>query len=146
MMNRSRKWAPVCAATGLVMMLLLASHGVGQTPSAPPAPFKPVMPLLALMGEQDAHFDNIRELIRNVDAPERFEKLRHEALALAEMANINGYHRGSQQHEDYRSWASDLKQQAIEMAGQAEKKDVDAIKASAKKVIHTCKACHEQYQ
>jgi hypothetical protein len=78
--------------------------------------FEPVMPLSSLMAEQDRHFEVIVGLLRNANDPERAEKLRHASLALSEMSNINGFHKGATEHDDYRAWAGQLKDQAKQMA------------------------------
>ena len=104
------------------------------------------MSLHSLMDEQDRHFDNMLDLLRDANAKKRFARLDHEARALAEMANINGYHKGAREHDDYRNWAAQLKQQAIQFADLAKKKDIAAARKLAGKMNKTCKACHDKYQ
>lgn len=134
------------AAWAIVALVVVAERGVVRAQDAASAGFAPVMPLHSLMIEQDLHFENIRHWIRTADDPERFVKLRHEALALAEMGNINGYHAKANDHADYRQWAAELKTLGVALAGHAEKKDLEAAKESAKAINATCKACHEKYQ
>lgn len=136
--------ALVAAALCLTVIVRL---GTAQTDEASEAKgFKPVMPLLSLMAEQDRHFDNILDLVRNAEEADRFEKMRHEAYALAEMGNINAYHRGAERHQDYRRWAEQLKNLASQLAGEAERKQAGAFADMAKQINATCKACHEEYK
>ncbi len=105
--------------------------------------FQPIMPIHNLMIEQERHFSAYLDLLRNQDDKERFRKMRHEALALAEMANINGYQEKARQNPDYWQFAEDLKKQAIELADLAAKERIDEAKKVAIQINNTCKACHE---
>lgn len=146
-MTRRNLLTTAVLSSAALCLSLIARNGSAQTAeSAQPGPFKPVMPLLSLMVEQDRHFDRIIELVRNTDEEERFEKMRHEAYALAEMGNINGYHRGAQRHEDYRQWAGQLRDLALQLAGDAERKSADGFADKAKQINATCKACHDKYK
>ncbi len=107
--------------------------------------FEPVMPVYALMVEQDRHFEKIRNLIRK-DQEERFAKLRHAGLALAEMANVNTFHENATEHADYRQWTLDMKADALKLAGFAKESKLDDVKRMAKKINTTCNACHDKYQ
>ncbi|NOS99637.1 MAG: cytochrome c [Phycisphaerales bacterium] len=147
-MNRGKRVGLSVAGVlvGLTAWAFVAERGVVRAQDAAALGFAPVMPLHSLMIEQDLHFENIRHWIRTSDDPERFVKLRHEALALAEMGNINGFHAKAADHADYRQWAAELKTLGMALAGHAEKQDLDAAKESAKTINATCKACHEKYQ
>ncbi len=127
---------------------LFAASGRGQADQTVPQTrpeFKPVMPVHDLMIEQERHFNLIVELIRNEAAAERFDKMRHEALALGEMANINGYQDKAHKHPQYRSLAADLKRQCIELAELAAAKRIDEAKKLAVRVNDTCNACHKKF-
>ncbi len=104
-----------------------------------------MMPLESLMLQQDRHFGRILDLIRSDDVKDRFRKMRHEALALAEMANINGYHERSRSHADYRQWAAQLKEQAVRLGDLAAAQNIAEAKQLTKQVNNTCKACHDKY-
>ncbi len=108
--------------------------------------FKPVMNIHSLMKEQDRHFENMLELLRDTSAEKRFKRLTHEAKALAEMANINGYHKGSRKHDDYRAWAAQLKAQANQFAELAKSHNADDAMKLARQMNKTCKSCHDKYQ
>ena len=127
------------ALVGAALCLsIIVGNGTAQTDdSAEPDGFKPAMPLLSLMAEQDRHFDNILDLVRNAEDADRFEKMRHEAYALSEMGNINGYHRGAVRHQDYRRWAKQLKDLASQLAGEAERKEAGAFADMAKQINAT---------
>lgn len=137
--------AALVAAT--LCLSVIVRNGAAQTgDSSTSDVFKPVMPLLSLMAEQDRHFDNILDLVRDAEAADRFEKMRHEAYALAEMGNINAYHRGALRHQDYRRWATQLREYASQLAGDAERKEAGAFADIAKQINATCKACHDKYK
>lgn len=131
--------------------IALAAIGVGlfaendsAGPMGPPT-FKPVMPIYALMVEQDKHFEQIRNLIRK-DQEDRFGKLRHAGFALAEMANINTFHDQASEHADYRQWTLDMKADALKLADFAKQEKLDDIKSLAKKINTACNDCHDKYQ
>ena len=66
--------------------------------------------------------------------------------ALAELANVNTY---NNEKEDYRGWAGQLRDTALELAGEAKKKDnadEDKMKSLLDKLDATCKSCHDAYQ
>jgi soluble cytochrome b562 len=138
----------VCSVTTLAACWFLSSQvsPVSTGAAAPAAGFTPVMPTLGLMIEQDRHFDRIRELIRFGEEKDRFEQMAHSAMALAEMANINSYHKGANKNEDYRAWTLELKSLSVQLADHARAKKLDKIKATAKLINSTCKACHDKYQ
>ncbi len=124
----------------------VADDGVAKKGDAGQLPaFEPVMSTHSLMEEQGRHFENMLDLLRDKDAKNRFKRLNHEARALAEMANINGYHKGSREHDDYRGWAAQLKAEAIQFADLAKAHNVDDAKKLARQMSKTCKACHDKY-
>lgn len=120
------------------------AHGQNQN-ARDSQKFEPVMPVFSLMIEQERHFEKITSLIRDDSAKERFENLRHEALALAEMANINAYHKLAARHDDYRNWTIDLKNSAVKLADFAKTKDLDQAKLIVGKINQTCNACHDKH-
>lgn len=145
----SRKVASlfVVAILAVASVLLIARSGRAQAPAAKaPVGFTPVMSLHSLMIEQDRHFESVVDLIRSGNGKERFVDMEHEAMALAEMGNINGYHKGSSEHDDYRGWAGQLKNLSIELALHAKSKNADAARETAKQISATCKACHNKYR
>ena len=136
--------AGVLVAAGGAWLAVADDGAPGKSGGVLPA-FEPVMSTHSLMEEQSRHFDNMLDLIRDAKARKRFERLEHEARALAEMANINGYHQRSHEHDDYREWAAQLKAQAIQFADLAKKQNVDDAKKLAGQMNKTCKACHDKY-
>ncbi len=113
---------------------------VESTPS-----FEPVMPLYALMIEQDRHFEQIRNLIRK-DREDRFGRLKQAGMAMAELANVNGYHDEAIKHADFRQWTLDIKSDGMKIAELAREEKLDEIKQVAKRINNTCSACHDKYQ
>ncbi|MEE9294893.1 MAG: hypothetical protein V3W34_08040 [Phycisphaerae bacterium] len=127
---------------------LFAAGGRGRAEQTVPETrpeFKPVMPVHDLMIEQERHFNRILELIRDEAVTDRFDKMRHEALALGEMANINGYQDRAHKQPEYRSFAADLERQCIELAELAVAKKIDEAKKLAVRVNGTCNACHKKF-
>jgi cytochrome c556 len=121
-----------------------AASGEGSEPKVGVA-YAPVLPVHNLMEEQDRVFTNLRGFLRADDDAERFGKIRHEALVLAELANINAHHEKSGE-ADYLAFTHELKRQAMGLADMAPKGDLGAIKDSLKEINSTCTKCHDQYQ
>lgn len=138
----------VCGSgVGILWSVLAIPRGVAVEPTdPPPGVFKPAMPLEALMEEQGHHFERLTELVRNEQEPERLKKLQHEALVLAEMANVNGYHEGAVVNQDYKDWTLQMKAQALTLAQLAAEDKKDALRDAVKQLNATCKACHDKYQ
>jgi len=69
-----------------------------------------------------------------------------EAEVLAELANVNTFHKDK---ADYRGWAATLRDTSLELATEAQKKkDADESRLASlfKKLKKTCMACHDMYQ
>src|SRR3970282_2140476 len=103
-MNRRRWFFCLAVPASVAVSLAVSVRGVAQPEEALPAPppFQPVMTLHGLMEEQNRHFESIAELRGAEEAKDRFNRMNHEAMALAEMANINGFHERSMKFADYR--------------------------------------------
>ena len=112
---------------------------------APSLVFKPAASLHALMSGQVQHFMAIGELIADPGAKGRAGRLRVEAELLAELANVNIYHRDK---TDYRGWAAELRDTSLALAAEARKKppDQDRMVSLHAKLKATCGACHDVYQ
>ena len=70
----------------------------------------------------------------------------HDAEVLAELANVNRYNHDK---EDYRAWATQLRDQALQLASQAKaagSQEDARMKEQYKKIKATCTACHDVYQ
>lgn len=115
-----------------------------------PAPatldFKPVAELESLMHGQETHYKAIAELLKNAAAPKRHHDLHVHAQVLAELANVN---RHNKDKEDFRNFATQLRDLALKLAEEAEKAetaDETRLKTLFKDIENTCTACHDVYQ
>jgi hypothetical protein len=105
--------------------------------------FKPVAPLICLMYAQDLHFERLNSFLADETQKDRAEKIRNEALVLAELANVNRLHKNK---PDYRQWAEDVRGAALDLAAAAASGDFGKAKELSKRINTTCTACHKQYQ
>ncbi|MBI4719317.1 MAG: cytochrome c [Planctomycetes bacterium] len=141
-----RKLVPAMGllAVGLSCLTLLAGEPAGAPPTT--NGFKPVATVHSLMYGQLTHFQAIEQLIADAGAKDRHKRLGHEAELLAELANLNSLQRDK---ADYRAWATDLRETALELAREAgKKKDADdkAMLAKLERIKTICSACHDKYQ
>ena len=130
---------------GCVWCLTLVARADSGS-AAPPGSFKPVASLEGLMYGQKHHFKAMSKLVKNRNAKNRGERLALEAQVLAELANVNTYHKDK---ADYRGWAETLRDTSLELATEAEKKkdaDQSRLESLRKKLKKTCVACHDMYQ
>ncbi len=134
----------VCA-TIAVTFYLAAGESSAQSRSRGGAAFKPVMSLHGLMIEQDRHFENILSILRDASGKDREKRLNHEAMALAEMANINGFHEEAVKYQDYREWAAQLQSQAAELGELGLAGKFKEAKKAARAMNATCTACHDKH-
>jgi hypothetical protein len=138
---------------GLIMAVLLGvciSYGVlaGQpehTAAVGSADenFKPVAPLISLMYAQDLHYARLNAFLVDESEKERAAKVRNEALTLAELANVNRFHKNK---ADYRQWADEVRGSALELAAAAAGGEFAKAKELSKRINNSCTACHKQYQ
>ncbi|HEY3245584.1 MAG TPA: cytochrome c [Phycisphaerae bacterium] len=105
--------------------------------------FKPVAPLHALMYAAGEHYDRINALIGDPKETERNTRIRDEAMTLAELANVSRLHNES---PDYRQWAEQLRDSAVNLANVAQAGDLNKAKDLSKQMNATCMACHKKYQ
>lgn len=130
---------------GCVWCLTLVARADSGS-AAPSGSFKPAASLDGLMYGQVQHFKAIGKLVKNKNAEDRAERLAMEAQVLAELANVNIYHKDK---ADYRGWAETLRDTSLELATEAEKKkdaDQSRLESLHKKLKKTCMACHDIYQ
>jgi len=118
--------------------------------SAPSAPaggsFKPVASVRGLMIGQMLAFKQLQTSLTGKKDAERAGAIQLTSEALAELANVNTY---NNEKEDYRGWAGQLRDTALELAGEAKKKDMadeDKMKSLLTKLEGTCQSCHDAYQ
>ncbi len=135
-----------------ILLMLVCSVGVAfstavgdEKTSAAANGYTPVMETHHLMVEQDRVFGSLRALFRADDDKERFEKMGHDALVLAELANINTYHERAK-NADYLGFTNTLKAQALALSKAASTKDLATIKSTLRSINTTCGSCHDKYQ
>ncbi len=123
---------------------------VTRADSAPSAPadgfFRPVASVNGLMTGQMLAFKQLQQSQNGKEGPDRPKAVQLTAEALAELANVDTY---NGEKDDYRGWAGQLRDTALELAGEAKKKDnadEDKMKSVLGKLEATCKSCHDVYQ
>jgi len=121
--------------------------GGEQPPAATPSPraFKPVATLDSLMHGQGDQFQALTTLVENPQAEKRGHRLFIAAELLAEFANINTFHKDK---DDYRGWASKVRDLSLELAGEAKKEPLDDARLTdlLATLKQTCTSCHDVYQ
>jgi len=118
-----------------------------SAPSAPAGePYKPVASVHGLMTGQMLAFKQLKTSFTGKKDADRPRAIQLSSEALAELANVNTY---NSEKEDYRTWAGQLRDTAMELAGEAKKKDQadeDKMKSLFAKLEGTCNSCHDAYQ
>ena len=136
----------VCLLAGCVWCFTLVERASSAPPSDAAAEFKPVASIETLMKGQDEQFQAIGELLDDPSIRGRTRKLVMRGELLAELANVNTYHRSD---SDYRGWASDLRTASLALAAEAKKRkdaDNEKMKELFAQLDTTCNACHDKYQ
>lgn len=125
-------------------LALVARADSVQTTNATEA-FKPVASVDALMHGQYAFFKDIKKALADKAMRNRGHEIEEAAEVLAELANVNRFNNDK---EDYRAWATQLRDTALKLAHEAEEKDANEAKMANlfKQMTATCEACHEVYQ
>jgi cytochrome c556 len=123
---------------------------VATADSAPSSPsggsFKPVASVHGLMTGQMLVYKRLQASLAGKKDADRARTIQMTSEALAELANVNTY---NSEKEDYRAWAGQLRETAMELAGEAKKKDeADEGKMNSlfAKLEGTCQSCHDAYQ
>lgn len=130
---------------GCVWCLVLATRAESGEP-APAAPFKPVAAVDGVMTGQGLVFRELKNAVAVSKSPTRPKEIAHLSEALAELSNVNIYHA---QKDDYRKWATELRDTALQLAAEAEKKpspDEAKLKTLLGALEKTCNTCHDVYQ
>lgn len=131
---------------GCVCVLALVTRADSAKPGKAPSAFKPVASVHILMEAQGLFFKRIGEAVQNPSAPKRAREIAFGAELLAELANVNTH---NSDKLEYVEWAGQLRDTALELAGEAKKKgeaDDEKMKALVARLESTCKACHDKYQ
>ncbi|MFQ5490114.1 MAG: cytochrome c [Phycisphaerae bacterium] len=140
----SKTFLTVGLISGCVWGLVLVAQAASvQDERLATGPYSIVAPVHALMTAQSHHLRQIKDLITNESAEERFENMENHAFVLAELCNINAFRATK---ADYRAWAVEARDQCLALAQAAEKKDTSRFKGLFKEIRTSCKSCHDQYQ
>lgn len=126
----------------------LALVTTAQSAPSPPSggPYKPVASIHGLMTGQALAFKQLQASLTGKKEADRPRAIQLTSEALAELANVNTY---NGEKDEYRGWAAQLRDTALELAGEAKKKDQadeDKMKSLLAKLEATCKSCHDAYQ
>jgi cytochrome c556 len=108
--------------------------------------FKSVASVQALMYGQKTFFKQIDAVLKDPSYAERSETIEEAAEVLAELANVNGT---KSEKADYRAWATSLRDTALKLAREADKKktaDEAAMARLLQQMGEACAACHDAYQ
>jgi len=131
---------------GCIWCLALVTTA-NSAPSAPAGgPYKPVASVHGLMTGQMLAFKQLQTSLTGKKDADRPRTIQLTSEALAELANVNTY---NNEKEDYRTWAGQLRDTALELAGEAKNKDKadeGKMKSLFAKLEGTCNSCHDAYQ
>lgn len=111
-----------------------------------PDVYHPVASVEALMVGQAHFFKEIRKNLKTLNDPGAIHEIEEAAQVLAELANVNRYNKNK---ADYRQWATELRDTAMQLAGEADKKknaDLARMNNLVGSMKQTCGACHDAYQ
>lgn len=131
---------------GCVWVLALVTRADSAEPEKSADAFQPVASVHTLMEGQGIFFKKLGDALQDPQAPKRKKEIAFGAELLAELANVNTHNKDQ---ADYVQWAGELRDTALELAGEAKKKgdaDEDRMNSLFSKLEATCKACHEKYQ
>lgn len=145
--HMARKMAlTVCLFGGCVWCLALATRADSAETTQTEDVFKPVASVDALMHGQLVFFKTIGKQVRKPASAARNYEIEEAAEILAELANVNQF---NSEKEDYRAWATTLRDAAMGLAHEADKGDA-ADEANMKKLVQTmksaCSDCHDAYR
>ena len=124
-------------------LVLVANAANAQNEKPVGGPYKVVAPVPSLMAAQGHHIRQIKDLVTNESAEERFENLENEAYILAELCNINAFRATK---DDYRNMAVEAREHSLALALAAKKQDASNFKNLFREIRTTCKNCHDAYQ
>ncbi len=136
----------VCLMASCIWCLALATAADSAQLAAGTGAFKPVASVGSLMHGQGVFFKAIRDELTKPADEDRNHEIEEAAEVLAELANVNRFNKDK---DDYRAWATELRDTALAMAKEAEKKaaaDDDKLQALFATVKSKCQACHDVYQ
>lgn len=136
----------VCLVGSCVWCMALVTRADSSQPASGGGEFKPVADVDALMFGQVTFFKKIGQELKKPLTKGTAHEIEEAAQVLAELANVNRFNNSK---SDYKNWATQLRDTALEMAEEAEKKDAadtDRLKKLFSSMKATCAACHDVYQ
>lgn len=141
----NRRWIGGMVGLAVVTIFYFAGEAevAGEDAGMDDGTFKPVASVHSLMEGQEHHFAEIKELLLDEGAKDRAKRLETEAEILAELANVNRFHKSK---SDYQGWAVTLRNDAMKFAQAAKDSDNERMRALYKTINTTCNDCHDKYQ
>ena len=144
-MIRKMAWT-ICFLAGCIWCLALVTRAGSAEPTAAQLPFQPVASVHSLMHGQQTFFQHIGDALKGGEGSKEKKDIREAAEVLAELANVNRHNMGE---DDYRAFASQLRDTALQLAQEAKKKreaDHEKMRKLFRKLKDTCTACHDVYR
>lgn len=135
----------VMLIAGCVWCVALVSRA-DSAQSAGNNTFKPAVSVHHLMEGQVIVFKQLNQAVKNKNTEHRIKMIEGLSIVIAELANVNTM---NSDKSDYIGWASDLRNTAMELAEEADKKkeaDDQRMNKLLAKMKATCAACHDVYQ
>jgi len=117
-------------------------HSEEKPAGAAEVAYKPVAPVAPLMEAQEEAFNAIKKQL-TATGKEDFKVLQRTAYLLAELCNVNHY---QSEKADYKKWAFEARDLAVELAKASKAKEVDKAKDLFKKIHTKCGECHDVYK
>lgn len=136
----------ICLMGSCLWCFALVTSADSGHPGSAADIFTPVAGVEALMHGQMTFLREIGKALGNMSDPDRNEGIEESAEVLAELANVNRFNKNK---EDYRAWATQLRDTAIQLAREADKKqkaNESHMKKLFQEIKNTCVACHDVYQ
>ncbi len=128
---------------GFCCVTMIAQADAGSSGASGFKPTASVDSLMHGMGEQ---FKKINELLKDKETNKRMKRVHFRAELLAELSNVNRF---NTEKDDYRQWATQVRDIAMQLANEAHKKskaDESKLTALVGQIKDVCTACHDQYQ
>ena len=135
----------VCLLGSCIWCLAMVASADSAQGESQTEAFKPVASVHSLMHAQAKFFKAARKAVGDKSMEDRGHEIGEAAEILAELANVNRY---NSEKQDWRDWATQVRDTSLELAREAEKKDADEEKIAGlvKRIGETCGACHDKYQ
>lgn len=135
-----------CLIGSCVWCLALVAGADRDPQASATGSFEPVAPIHSLMFGQMTFFKHIGEALKEPADSERNEEIEEAAEVLAELANVN---RLNKDKDDFRRWATQLRDTALELAREAGKEggaDDEQLRGLLERLKETCMSCHDVYR